>query len=411
MTKDISIFTEEGFATTFKISEAMVKSGILPRGIDNPYKAFAIIQKGREMGVEPMRALTGIYLIEGKTVVSPELKLECFRARGGKVQWLDSSEKLAHVKLTSPDGTEHEERVTIAEMAAAGLTGKDNWRKYPKSMLRARCIAFALRAMGEGDGSYTPDELGAETTEAGEYIPPPVRESASRIAGTHGEAAKAEAPKAAVRAAETRSGSIGECTFPTDSPCCFQTRKWPSHATLTSMPTWREAPGENRRWHGSPAAQASRVAVRPLAELAAQSRPTRSRRSITLQARKVGGTSTDQRSISREGVGGLPRKMDGSMPCAANAEGKGTSKLLSKDQASHLIQRFEDKIATSRSSERELEPAWMRSTLEGNGRAKHGNVRCRSCWIIGIQKAFTTAEEQASWLRRHSWAVDHSQRT
>ena len=91
-------FTEQGFATTFKIAEAMVKSGILPRGIDNPYKAFAIIQKGREMGVEPMRALTGIYLIEGKTVVSPELKLECFRARGGKVQWVESTGAVAHVK-------------------------------------------------------------------------------------------------------------------------------------------------------------------------------------------------------------------------------------------------------------------------------------------------------------------------
>ncbi len=175
-TADISIFTKDGFDVTLKIADAMVKSGILPKGIDTPYKAFAIIQKGREMGVEPMRALTGIYLIEGKTVVSPELKLECFRERGGRVSWVRSDNTVAELALTAANGDKHVETVTMDDMKAAGLSGKDNWRKYPKSMLRARCIAFALRAMGEGDGSYTPDELGAVTDEKGnaepEYIPP-----------------------------------------------------------------------------------------------------------------------------------------------------------------------------------------------------------------------------------------------
>ena len=112
----------------------------------------------------------------------------------------------------------------MREMTSAGLAGKDNWRKYPKSMLRARCIAFALRAMGEGDGSYTPDELGAETTEAGEYIPPPVRESAARIAGTHGEAAKAEPPKGV-------SSTVSAPSGPTSGP---------APADLDA--DWREAP-------------------------------------------------------------------------------------------------------------------------------------------------------------------------
>ncbi len=172
-TTDLTIFTDDGFNTTLKIAETLLKSGVLPRGIDNPFKAFAIIQKGREIGVGPMRALTGINLIEGKPTVSPELKLEQFRQRGGHVKWVKSDNTIAHLHLKAANGDEHEEIVTLEDMKLAGVASKDNWRKYPKSMLRARATGFGLRALGEGDGSYTPDELGANTDEAGEYIPPP----------------------------------------------------------------------------------------------------------------------------------------------------------------------------------------------------------------------------------------------
>ncbi len=190
-----NIFTPEGFTTTQKIAETLVKSGILPRGIDTPAKAFAVIVKGWEIGVGPMRALTGIHLIEGKPSVSPELKLERFRERGGRVGWIRSDATVAECKFTAPNGDTHTETVTLEEMKTAGVAGKDNWRKYPKSMLRARCVAFGLRALGEGDGSYTPDELGTVTAEDGTpgndvtYAPPAK------------EAANAPAPKLAASAA------------------------------------------------------------------------------------------------------------------------------------------------------------------------------------------------------------------
>jgi hypothetical protein len=197
-TTDLTIFTDTGFSTTLKIAETLVKSGVLPRGIDNPFKAFAIIQKGREIGVGPMRALTGIALIEGKPTVSPELKLEQFRQRGGHVKWVKSDNFVAHIHLKAPNGDEHEEIVTLDDMKMAGVAGKDNWRKYPKSMLRARCVGFGLRALGEGDGSYTPDELGAVTNESGEveYAPPMAQATTVEVVADEG-------PKANTAAAAT----------------------------------------------------------------------------------------------------------------------------------------------------------------------------------------------------------------
>lgn len=203
-----NIFTPDGFATTQKIAETLVKSGILPRGIDTPAKAFAVIVKGWEIGVGPMRALTGIHLIEGKPSVSPELKLERFRERGGRIKWVRSDGLVAECTLTAPNGDTHTECVTLEEMKTAGVATKDNWRKYPKSMLRARCVAFGLRALGEGDGSYTPDELGTVTSEEGTpqepaYTPPPARDEAKREILGNAPPAK-EAPQDAGKATSTR---------------------------------------------------------------------------------------------------------------------------------------------------------------------------------------------------------------
>jgi hypothetical protein len=197
MSTDLTIFTDDGFKTTLKIAEALVKSGVLPKGINNPFQAFAIIQKGREIGVGPMRALTGIALIEGKTTVSPELKLEQFKGRGGHVKWIKSDNLVAHLHLKAPNGDEHEETVTIEDMKMAGVASKDNWRKYPKSMLRARAVGFGLRALGEGDGSYTPDELGAVTNEEGEaiYAPPARNDQTEYEEARRYEARESAGPK------------------------------------------------------------------------------------------------------------------------------------------------------------------------------------------------------------------------
>lgn len=50
---------------------------------------------------------------------------------------------------------------TIARARAIGLAGKDNWKHYPRNMLRARCISEAVRAVypGISTGIYTVEEV------------------------------------------------------------------------------------------------------------------------------------------------------------------------------------------------------------------------------------------------------------
>lgn len=54
------------WATLKNMAEALYKSGLLPRTIGNQFAALAIIEKGRELGIPPMQALSHINMIDGK---------------------------------------------------------------------------------------------------------------------------------------------------------------------------------------------------------------------------------------------------------------------------------------------------------------------------------------------------------
>jgi hypothetical protein len=49
----------------------------------------------------------------------------------------------------------------MAQAKAIGLATKDNWKNYPKAMLRARCISEGIRTVYPGCivGVYTPEEV------------------------------------------------------------------------------------------------------------------------------------------------------------------------------------------------------------------------------------------------------------
>jgi hypothetical protein len=49
----------------------------------------------------------------------------------------------------------------MARAKQAGIAGKDNWKNYPRAMLRSRCISEGVRAVAPGvaTGIYTVDEV------------------------------------------------------------------------------------------------------------------------------------------------------------------------------------------------------------------------------------------------------------
>lgn len=146
----------------FELAKQLVPTGMLPAWIKQPGQAVAIILAGRELGMEPMRALRSLQMVQGKVVESADSQLGRFKAAGGRATFLRLEDTGAELKLTHPNGDEHVETFTIAQAKAAGLDSKEIWKKYPRAMIRSRVITAGLKSVG-WDGAV--GEYGEEEAE------------------------------------------------------------------------------------------------------------------------------------------------------------------------------------------------------------------------------------------------------
>jgi hypothetical protein len=158
----------------WKLAGALAKSGLLGRDKARQEACFAIILAGRELGLTAMASLRSIHVIEGKTVLSADLIVALVKRSPECEVWRVTEwtgEKVTIVTKRKGDSAPTTLTWTIDEAKAAQLTGKDNWRKYPRAMLRARCSTELARAVYPelAMGLYDPDEVDAR--------PAPVRVS------------------------------------------------------------------------------------------------------------------------------------------------------------------------------------------------------------------------------------------
>ena len=49
----------------WRVCQRVIGTGFLPDSIRSPEQAFAIALKGRELGIPPMMAFAGLYIIKG----------------------------------------------------------------------------------------------------------------------------------------------------------------------------------------------------------------------------------------------------------------------------------------------------------------------------------------------------------
>lgn len=145
------------------LAEVLVPTGFLPDHIKTPGQAAAIILTGRELGMQPMRALRSLTMVKGKVVENADSQLARFKSDGGRATFTHLDETKAVLVLRHPNGDEHTETFTAEDAKRAGLLGNPSWQKFPKPMMRSRVITAGLKSVGweGGAGTYDPDELPA----------------------------------------------------------------------------------------------------------------------------------------------------------------------------------------------------------------------------------------------------------
>ena len=147
------------------------------RDIKSEAEAATKIIIGRGLGITDFDAMSGLNIIQGKAVLSANLMAASIK-RSGKYDYrvVRSDEEVCEIDFFSGGQKIGTSSFSIEDARRAGLSG-DNWRKYTRAMLFARCISAGYK-------THCPDALGAAPV----YVE------------AHGESEIPEEPKAETKA-------------------------------------------------------------------------------------------------------------------------------------------------------------------------------------------------------------------
>lgn len=149
---------------------SVAKSGL--GGIKTPEAAFALtamaLAEDTDAGDSPVsflralgRAQRDYHVINGRPTLKADAMLARFQVAGGKVRWLEYSDKRVCGEFSHAAGGNIELDWTIDRAKTAGLLKPGSpWIAHPRAMLRARVISEAIRTVFPGviSGLYSPEE-------------------------------------------------------------------------------------------------------------------------------------------------------------------------------------------------------------------------------------------------------------
>jgi len=147
------------FADMRAMADVAAKSRMF--GFKSADEALAIMLLCQGEGLHPAVAMRDYHVIQGRPALKADAMLARFQQAGGSVKWTKYTDEAVGGIFSHPQGGELEVTWTFAQAKAIGLTTKDNWRNYPRAMLRARCISEGIRTVYPGCivGVYTPEEV------------------------------------------------------------------------------------------------------------------------------------------------------------------------------------------------------------------------------------------------------------
>lgn len=127
------------------MAKAVTESGLF--GLKNQNQAFTLMLIAEAEGIPAIKAVQMYSIINGMpSLKSTEVQAR-FQKSGGKLQWIETTDKKAVCKMSHPDGGEYTSEFSIEIAKQMGLATKDNWVKMPKQMLMARAITAGVRAL------------------------------------------------------------------------------------------------------------------------------------------------------------------------------------------------------------------------------------------------------------------------
>ena len=143
-----------------QMAGAIAASGLF--GMKDKNSVLALMAVAQAEGLHPATAARDFHIIQGRPALKADAMLARFQNAGGKVEWeVYTDEKVTGI-FSHPNGGSLAVTWTIEQAQRIGLVKPGSgWQKFPRAMLRSRCISEGIRSVFPGSvtGFYSPEEV------------------------------------------------------------------------------------------------------------------------------------------------------------------------------------------------------------------------------------------------------------
>ena len=190
------------YAELEKMAQAVVVSKLF--GMQTTEQAIALMMIANAEGRHPASAAMDYHIIQGRPSLRAETLLARFQIAGGKVEWHKLSDTEAEATFTHPSGGSVRIGWDLTRAGKAGLSGKDNWKKYPRQMLRSRVVSEGVTTVYPAvkGGFYTPEEI--EDDILVPELKPPAVETQAEVVKTEVKPSPQQPPASLVQTEPSR---------------------------------------------------------------------------------------------------------------------------------------------------------------------------------------------------------------
>jgi hypothetical protein len=148
------------FTEMDQMAGAIAASGLF--GMKDKNSVLALMAVAQAEGLHPATAARDFHIIQGRPALKADAMLARFQNAGGKVDWKDYTDEKVTGVFTHPNGGSLAVTWTIEQATKIGLVKPGSgWQKFPRAMLRSRCISEGIRSVFPGSvtGFYSPEEV------------------------------------------------------------------------------------------------------------------------------------------------------------------------------------------------------------------------------------------------------------
>ena len=148
------------FADMQQMAKAIADSRLF--GLTDVNQVLALGMVAQAEGHAFATAARDYHVIQGRPALKADAMMARFQAAGGKVNWEVYTDEKVTGTFSHPNGGSLVVTWTLEQARSIGLVKPGSgWQKFPRAMLRSRCISEGIRSVYPGSvtGFYSPEEV------------------------------------------------------------------------------------------------------------------------------------------------------------------------------------------------------------------------------------------------------------